>query len=124
MVFLPRQQLLQLLYDRLHDKSRVHTDCRVETIQEGSTSVTVTTSNGAIFRGALVAGADGVRSRVRSAIAERCKATGLKTQLNNCTSYEFWSFWAAGLLTRKHRPFSSVRGRLWHLLHCGGNTTW
>ncbi|PYH90487.1 FAD/NAD(P)-binding domain-containing protein [Aspergillus ellipticus CBS 707.79] len=65
MTFMERQQLVQVLYDHLKDKSKVLTSCAVQTIDQTDGQVQVTTTNGDVFSGQLVVGADGVHSRVR-----------------------------------------------------------
>lgn len=66
MAFLDRQQLLQFLYDRLPDKSKVRLGKRVNKIQLSDSGVNVFTTDGDEFSGHLAAGADGVHSVTRS----------------------------------------------------------
>ncbi|GME66351.1 fad binding domain-containing protein [Neofusicoccum parvum] len=65
---LPRQDLIQMLYDHLPDKSKVHAGKEkkvlgVEHLQDG---VILHTADGAVARGDLVVGCDGIHSTIRS----------------------------------------------------------
>ncbi|KAJ5155046.1 orotidine-5'-phosphate decarboxylase [Penicillium coprophilum] len=66
LAFLDRQKLLQILAAEPIQSSRVKLDHKVESIETSVDGVTVTTSNGHIYQGDLVVGADGVHSRVRA----------------------------------------------------------
>jgi 2-polyprenyl-6-methoxyphenol hydroxylase-like FAD-dependent oxidoreductase len=57
--------LIEVLYDKILDKSRVLTDQRVQSIRNGVSDVTVTTTTGRKFTGNIVVGADGIHSTVR-----------------------------------------------------------
>lgn len=63
-----RQDVLQLLFDSLEDKTRVYTSKRVTSIQDLGDSALVEASDGSSFTCDFVAGADGVRSIVREFI--------------------------------------------------------
>lgn len=64
MRFLERQQAVKVLYDNLRDKSKVHTSCNPLKFHLTDTGVIVET-DGEVFEGDIVVGADGVHSRVR-----------------------------------------------------------
>jgi FAD dependent monooxygenase len=63
---LDRQKFLQILAAGPVQSSRVKLDHKVESIEASPDGVTVKTSNGHIYQGDLVVGADGVHSRVRA----------------------------------------------------------
>ncbi len=48
-----------------HDNIRVHTDCRIETVEIGDKSVKVTDKKGRVFEGMAIVGCDGSKSVVR-----------------------------------------------------------
>jgi len=60
-----RRQLVDILYQNLADKSRIHTSCgalKVDCMERG---MRVETQNGRVFTGSILVGADGVHSRIR-----------------------------------------------------------
>ncbi|KAF7592167.1 hypothetical protein BBP40_000654 [Aspergillus hancockii] len=63
---LERRQLLEALYTELRDKSRVHVSKQVSSVQSTASGVSVVTTDGSIYDGDLVVGADGIHSFVRS----------------------------------------------------------
>ncbi|KAJ0161332.1 hypothetical protein CTA2_6393 [Colletotrichum tanaceti] len=65
-LFLDRQQAVQMFYEAIRQKGKVVTDARVAHVHESATSVTVTTTLGQCFTGTLLVGCDGVKSAVRS----------------------------------------------------------
>ncbi|OJJ42589.1 hypothetical protein ASPZODRAFT_162178 [Penicilliopsis zonata CBS 506.65] len=73
-----RRQFLEVIYSRLKDKSRVHVEKRVVSIESTQDDVSVKTSDGSIYCGDLVVGADGVNSTVRSEMWRM--AAGLVTE--------------------------------------------
>ncbi|KAJ6051561.1 hypothetical protein N7499_010901 [Penicillium canescens] len=64
-IFFDRRMLIEVLYDKIQDKSRVLTDQRVQSIRNGASDVTVTTTTGREITGNIVVGADGIHSTVR-----------------------------------------------------------
>lgn len=54
-----------MLYDNLRDQSKILVNKRVHGILETDTGVNVLTTNGEVFHGDIVIGADGVHSIVR-----------------------------------------------------------
>ncbi|CAI7632633.1 unnamed protein product [Penicillium glandicola] len=64
-VFLDRRMLIEVLYEKIQDKSKVITSQRVESIENGTSSTTVTTTSGQTYTGNIVVGADGIHSKVR-----------------------------------------------------------
>jgi 2-polyprenyl-6-methoxyphenol hydroxylase-like FAD-dependent oxidoreductase len=65
-IFIDRQQLLQILYDKLRYKDRVRLNTRVVSVEMTDTEVRVTTSGTEQIVGHVLVGADGIHSRVRS----------------------------------------------------------
>ncbi|KAJ5195989.1 hypothetical protein N7449_006468 [Penicillium cf. viridicatum] len=64
-VFLDRRMLIEVLYEKIQDKSKVITSQRVQSIENGTSSVKVTTTTGETYTGNIVVGADGIYSKVR-----------------------------------------------------------
>ena len=76
-MFLDRQTVLQTLYDKIQDKSKVLTGKRVQTIDNSDpTIVNVITTDGSRYSGDIVVGADGVHSVVRQEMARLDVDTG------------------------------------------------
>ncbi|KAH9228284.1 hypothetical protein K456DRAFT_1926221 [Colletotrichum gloeosporioides 23] len=65
-IFIDRQMLLQVLYDNLKQKNKVNPSKRVNKIDLSEKGVTVYTTDGSIYEGDIVVGADGIHSTVRS----------------------------------------------------------
>ena len=57
--------LIEILYKKIQDKSKVITSQRVQSIENGTSSVTVTTTTGQTYTGNIVVGSDGIHSKVR-----------------------------------------------------------
>ncbi|CAI7666133.1 unnamed protein product [Penicillium palitans] len=64
-LFLDRRMLVEVLYEKIQDKSKVITSQRVQSIENGTSSVKVTTTTGETYTGNIVVGADGIHSKVR-----------------------------------------------------------
>ncbi|KAL4793117.1 hypothetical protein BDV19DRAFT_367310 [Aspergillus venezuelensis] len=77
MLWIERWMLLQVLYDRIADKGKLLTGKRAESVVHGEDGVEVRTTDGSVYRGDIVVGADGVHSRVRQEIARRAKELGV-----------------------------------------------
>lgn len=69
--FIERRRLLQVLYEHIRDKSKVHDHTAVVSYEEADDGVVVTTNDGCSFRGDVLVGADGIHSRVRAVMLER-----------------------------------------------------
>ncbi|KAJ5295636.1 hypothetical protein N7508_010457 [Penicillium antarcticum] len=72
-IFFDRRMLIEVLYDKIQDKSRVLTDQRVQSISNRASDVTVTTTTGRKFTGHMVIGADGIHSTVRQEMWNEAK---------------------------------------------------
>ena len=57
--------IIQILYYNLQDKSRILTSKAVKEVRQNSDGVRVLTSDGSIFLGEMLVGADGIHSTVR-----------------------------------------------------------
>ncbi|PLB46223.1 FAD/NAD(P)-binding domain-containing protein [Aspergillus steynii IBT 23096] len=64
--FLDRRELIQVLYDNLPNKSKVHVSKELATIEYRDDVARVMTKDGALYVGSLVVGADGVHSQTRN----------------------------------------------------------
>ncbi|KAL1617791.1 hypothetical protein SLS54_007570 [Diplodia seriata] len=67
-IFMERQRLLEILHNNIRDKSRIHTNKRVTSVENFPSHALVTATDGTQIRSAFVAGADGVHSAVRRSI--------------------------------------------------------
>lgn len=65
MLFLDRQQLIETLFQKLVDKSRIYASCGALKVEYMDQGVRVETYDGRVFTGNIVVGADGVHSQVR-----------------------------------------------------------
>ncbi|KAF5681260.1 zeaxanthin chloroplastic [Fusarium heterosporum] len=65
-IFIDRQMLLQILYEKLNNKDSVLTGQKVVSVAELENGVQVTTAKGDVFKGDMVVGADGIYSTVRN----------------------------------------------------------
>ena len=74
-VFLDRRMLIQILYDKIGDKSKVLTSERVVAIENSLSHVTVTTQTGNSYTGDIVVGADGIHSTVRKQMWQEAQWT-------------------------------------------------
>ncbi|THW83394.1 FAD/NAD(P)-binding domain-containing protein [Aureobasidium pullulans] len=64
--FSDRQDILQVLYDNLKDKSKVLVGKKLSLVRQQPNGVTVVCEDGSSYTGDILAGADGVNSKVRS----------------------------------------------------------
>lgn len=70
-IFLMRQQALDVLWNRLPEKSRVLVGKKVVKVQQSSTGATVQCLDGSTYTGDIVVGADGVHSIIHK---EMCRS--------------------------------------------------
>lgn len=57
--------LIEVLFEKIQNKAKVLTSQRVQSVENGTSSVTVTTTTGQTYTGSIVVGADGIHSKVR-----------------------------------------------------------
>ncbi|KAL3455958.1 hypothetical protein BJX64DRAFT_53548 [Aspergillus heterothallicus] len=74
--FVERQRLLGALWGAINDKSKVHLSCSVAKIEHHRSGVKIETSDGRVFTGDFVVGADGVHSKSRDAMWRLAEAEG------------------------------------------------
>ncbi|KAI0882424.1 uncharacterized protein GGS22DRAFT_43895 [Annulohypoxylon maeteangense] len=77
-VFIDRQMLLQVLFDKLKSKDRILTSKRVVRVDSVENCVHVQTEDGTTYTGDIVVGADGVRSVVRKEMWRNALESGSK----------------------------------------------
>ncbi|KID82770.1 FAD-dependent monooxygenase [Metarhizium guizhouense ARSEF 977] len=77
--FLERRQLLRILYDALPDKTRIHVNKTMSTIEyftkDEMTGARVLTQEGDVYEGDLIVGADGIHSQTRGEIWRRINSS-------------------------------------------------
>ncbi|CAN9080337.1 unnamed protein product [Alternaria alternata] len=64
-VFVDRQMIIQVLYDKLPDKSKVLTNKGVTEVRQSTGGVEVVTADGETYHADILVGADGIHSTVR-----------------------------------------------------------
>ncbi|KAI5240624.1 FAD/NAD(P)-binding domain-containing protein [Aureobasidium subglaciale] len=64
--FSDRQDILQVLYDNIKDKSKIHVGKKLSQVRQHSGGVTVICEDDTSYTGDILAGADGVNSKARS----------------------------------------------------------
>ncbi|OGM42624.1 putative monooxygenase [Aspergillus bombycis] len=75
--FMDRQKVLQTLYSKVQDKSKILTEKKVRAIDSSDlTGVKVITTDGSVYSGDIVVGADGIHSTVRQEMARLNVDTG------------------------------------------------
>ncbi|KAJ5668694.1 monooxygenase [Penicillium macrosclerotiorum] len=79
-IWVDRQLLLQTLYDSITVKSTLLTNKRIATVSHLTDGTQVTTTDGSVYTGDILIGADGTHSTVRQAIVERATQLGLGTE--------------------------------------------
>ncbi|KAJ3503677.1 hypothetical protein NLJ89_g8326 [Agrocybe chaxingu] len=72
-IFIDRQMLLQVLFDKLKFKDRVLTKKRVTRVDMAEGQVNVHTADGSVYSGDVVVGADGVHSAIREEMWRNAK---------------------------------------------------
>ncbi|KAJ4248457.1 hypothetical protein NW762_012794 [Fusarium torreyae] len=65
-LFLDRQKLLEVLYDNIHDKTKILSNKRVVQVQTSDRGSAAVTSDGETYPGDILIGADGIHSTVRN----------------------------------------------------------
>lgn len=64
--FSDRQDILQVLYDNLKDKSKILVGKKLSLVRQQRNGITVVCEDGSSYTGDILAGADGVNSKARS----------------------------------------------------------
>ncbi|KAE8316447.1 hypothetical protein BDV41DRAFT_585429 [Aspergillus transmontanensis] len=82
-IFLTRQQALDVLWNRLPDKSRVLTGKKVVEMQQSSTEATVQCLDGSTYTGDIVVGADGVHSIIYKEMCRQMETVQLESSLSS-----------------------------------------
>ncbi|KAL4781660.1 hypothetical protein BJX76DRAFT_10126 [Aspergillus varians] len=77
LLWVDRPVLLQVMYDRISDQSKLLAGKRVETVRHVEDAVEVVTVDGSIYRGDIVIGADGTHSRVRQEMVRHATDLGV-----------------------------------------------
>jgi 2-polyprenyl-6-methoxyphenol hydroxylase-like FAD-dependent oxidoreductase len=78
MAFLDRHSFIQFLYDHIQDKSKVLTRKRVARVETGEVDARVVTTDGSVYVGDIVVGADGIHSTVRREMDRLAAPTGVE----------------------------------------------
>lgn len=73
-----RKALLEALYSYISDKSKLLTQKRVATVEHAEDYVEVTTTDGSIYRGDILVGADGTHSCIRQEMVRLASSLGLQ----------------------------------------------
>ncbi|KJK68628.1 FAD binding domain protein [Aspergillus parasiticus SU-1] len=82
-IFLTRQQALDVLWNRLPCKSRVLTGKKVVEMQQSSTEATVQCLDGSTYTGDIVVGADGVHSIIYKEMCRQMETVQLESSLSS-----------------------------------------
>ncbi|KAE8419529.1 hypothetical protein BDV36DRAFT_282175 [Aspergillus pseudocaelatus] len=78
-----RQGLLATLYGRISDKSKLLTQKRVATVEHAESCVEVTTTDGSIYRGDILVGADGTHSCIRQEMTRLARNLRIQDDYND-----------------------------------------
>ncbi|OGE54989.1 hypothetical protein PENARI_c005G00511 [Penicillium arizonense] len=85
-LFLEREELLEILYRNLRGKSKIFCSHKVVDIQCDQNRTIAVTDNGATFEGDIIIGADGVHSFTRQAIWNKLETTEPQVAKREATS--------------------------------------
>lgn len=64
-LFGPRTKYLDVFYEKLKNKNKILLNKNIILVEQSENGVTVTCEDGTCYQGDIIAGADGVRSKVR-----------------------------------------------------------
>ncbi|KAJ5261235.1 monooxygenase [Penicillium angulare] len=67
-LWMERSTILQVMYEHIVDKSKILTGKRVQSVENTEDGVEVTTTDGSVYHGDIIVGADGINSGVRREI--------------------------------------------------------
>lgn len=85
-----RAELIEAIYDGLSqgDKGRIHTDKKLENIEETDDGVVVTCADGSTYEGSIVLGADGVHSQTRRLMRELSLKKSPDAEVNDIEPFQ------------------------------------
>ncbi|VUC30009.1 unnamed protein product [Clonostachys rosea] len=83
MLFFDRQWLLQVLYDQIKHKDRILLKIHINSVRHTDSGIEVLTTQGQVYSGAIVVGADGIHSVVRREMIRASSGTPKTTLLTN-----------------------------------------
>lgn len=85
-----RAELIEAIYDGLsdEDKGRIHTDKKLENIEETDDGVVVTCADGSTYEGSIVLGADGVHSQTRRLMRELSLKKSPDAEVNDVVPFQ------------------------------------
>lgn len=89
MTFLERRELLDILYQSIEDKSRISFSRMVSNVSTFDKFAIITAADGSQAKCDFVAGADGVRSVVRDAIARETPGYQIPSTCMLCRRHRF-----------------------------------
>lgn len=113
--------MLDIMHESIEDKTRLHTSKRVVSVLQTKQEAVIISEDGSEIGCDFVAGADGVRSIVRSEIAKTA-ATDKNLEWRRSSLAEMMEIrmiW----LNRSHRLRCSLRLHLWYLRSCPRSRT-
>ncbi|KAI2709294.1 hypothetical protein CBS147332_6353 [Penicillium roqueforti] len=90
-VFMERCKALEVLYNHVQDKSKLHARTAVVGYEETPQAVIVTTEDGTQHHGHILIGADGIHSKVRKLMADKISVTdqALANEINEAFTSEY-----------------------------------
>lgn len=74
-VFAERCKVLQIIYNHIQNKDRIHSRTAVSDYEETEDDITITTEDGKSYQGSILVGADGIHSHIRKVMAEKLCST-------------------------------------------------
>ncbi|KAJ0417975.1 hypothetical protein BJY00DRAFT_303093 [Aspergillus carlsbadensis] len=72
-----RRELLEVMHDCISDKSKLLTQKKVQSVRQFEDGIEVTTTDGSVYRGDILIGADGVHSQVRKEMVRHATEQGV-----------------------------------------------
>ncbi|GAD94132.1 hypothetical protein ATEG_05898 [Paecilomyces variotii No. 5] len=90
-VFLERRILLKAIYNRIKNKSKVHSHAAVIEYQQDTDGIAVTIADGTSYQGDILVGTDGIHSHVRTLLSKHIGEVNetLSTEINNTFVTEY-----------------------------------
>ncbi|KKY37793.1 putative fad binding domain containing protein [Diaporthe ampelina] len=86
-----RAELLEAIYDGLgeEDQARIHTDKKLESIEDTDGGVVVTCTDGSTYEGSIVLGADGVHSKTRTLMRDLSLNKSPDADVNDIEPFQY-----------------------------------